>query len=182
MPAKGFRSTHCKRGHALVKENVRVNTRGERQCSTCKNNADAKFRRNPKNKIRIAKAKRKYYDNNIEVVKQRANDWNAAHREKVNKWHSLYKKKYPEKDRAQQARRRAKKTQAGGYYTQEEWFALCVEYNNRCACCNKRRKLTADHVVPIAKGGTSWITNIQPLCGPCNRHKSTKTTDYRTQK
>ena len=48
-----------------------------------------------------------------------------------------------------------------------------------CLCCNRRRKLTADHVIPVSKGGTSYISNIQPLCQPCNSSKGTKTTDFR---
>ena len=75
-----------------------------------------------------------------------------------------------------------KKNDYRGSFTSAEWFALCKLYGNRCLCCGKRKKLTADHVIPVAKGGTSNIDNIQPLCGPCNAHKHTGTTDFRLNK
>lgn len=77
------------------------------------------------------------------------------------------------------ALRRSRKTKAGGSFTISEWNLLCRKYNYRCLCCGKRKKLTADHVIPITKGGTSNIDNIQPLCGPCNLRKYTKIIDYR---
>ncbi len=39
--------------------------------------------------------------------------------------------------------------------------------------------LEADHVVPLTRGGTDDIGNIQPLCGVCNRRKFTSVVDYR---
>jgi hypothetical protein len=78
-------------------------------------------------------------------------------------------------------KRRAAKTKAGGTYTSAQWIVLCNKYGNRCLCCNNKRRLTPDHVIPIVKGGTSNISNIQPLCMPCNAHKHTGTTDFRKQ-
>jgi 5-methylcytosine-specific restriction endonuclease McrA len=75
--------------------------------------------------------------------------------------------------------RRTRKTEAGGSFTVVEWRSLCKKYGNRCLSCGKRWNLTADHVIPVSKGGTSDIGNIQPLCGPCNSIKSDKSTDYR---
>jgi len=39
----------------------------------------------------------------------------------------------------------------------------------------------ADHVLPVSKGGTSYISNIQPLCQPCNSGKKDKHIDYRPE-
>jgi 5-methylcytosine-specific restriction endonuclease McrA len=75
--------------------------------------------------------------------------------------------------------RRTRKTKSGGSFTVAEWGVLCAHYGNICLRCTKHKKLTADHVIPVSKGGTSNIDNIQPLCAQCNSAKGTKTTDYR---
>lgn len=77
--------------------------------------------------------------------------------------------------------RRARLANAEGSFTREEWNLLCERYNHQCVCCGATGALHADHIVPIAKGGTNSIENIQPLCGPCNRRKFTKTQDYRPE-
>ncbi len=77
--------------------------------------------------------------------------------------------------------RRAKKAGAEGTFTAEEFRHLCEFYSHQCLCCGKIAvKLTVDHVRPPSKGGSNNIDNIQPLCGPCNSRKHTKTVDYRT--
>jgi 5-methylcytosine-specific restriction endonuclease McrA len=58
--------------------------------------------------------------------------------------------------------------------SRREWFELRCQYRWRCAQCGtKHRKspLTRDHYIPRSKGGSSDISNIQPLCGPCNQKK-----------
>ena len=73
-------------------------------------------------------------------------------------------------------RRRARKAQAGGDYTLEEFKAL----GNQCLCCGHSDiPMTADHIVPLSRGGTNDISNIQPLCLICNDIKHAKTVDYR---
>jgi 5-methylcytosine-specific restriction endonuclease McrA len=78
--------------------------------------------------------------------------------------------------------RRALEMNAEGSFTTEEWYSLCETFGNKCLSCGRPDvKLTQDHVVPLSKGGTNWITNIQPLCGTCNSSKGAKTIDYRLE-
>jgi 5-methylcytosine-specific restriction endonuclease McrA len=68
-----------------------------------------------------------------------------------------------------------------GGYTYDQWLAKKAEYNCTCPCCGLSEPeivLTQDHIVPVAKGGTNFIWNIQPLCGPCNARKYTKIIFY----
>jgi 5-methylcytosine-specific restriction endonuclease McrA len=99
---------------------------------------------------------------------------------RITKRNAAYRKAHPEAANARTHKRRAAKTKAGGAYTSEQWMTLCNKFGNVCLCCRKSKKLTPDHVIPIAKGGTSNISNIQPLCMPCNAHKHTGTTDFRS--
>lgn len=67
--------------------------------------------------------------------------------------------------------RYARLRQNGGSHTDQEWIALCVAHNGRCMQCKKRKPLTMDHIIPVSKGGTDDITNIQPMCRSCNSKK-----------
>lgn len=90
-----------------------------------------------------------------------------------------YQKLHPEASTVRHCRREAFKKNATGDFTKEEWMQLCERYGHTCLCCGQKKKLTADHIVPLARGGTNNIDNIQPLCQPCNSRKGAKTIDYR---
>ena len=69
----------------------------------------------------------------------------------------------------------AKRKSAPGKYTEKEWLQLLTAFHYRCAYCYRRltrRTASADHVNPLARGGTNWITNIVPSCLPCNQRKN----------
>ena len=71
------------------------------------------------------------------------------------------------------------KTQGPGW-TADQWEAVKRKYHYRCVCCRRKGlNLEPDHVDPIDKRGAHRITNIQPLCKPCNMKKSARYKDYR---
>ena len=41
-----------------------------------------------------------------------------------------------------------------------------------CGISQKETKLQIDHIIPLALGGSNDLSNLQTLCGPCNRRKS----------
>ncbi|WP_371931000.1 HNH endonuclease [Roseovarius sp. MMSF_3281] len=103
--------------------------------------------------------------------------WTAYYSEKNKRW----PRENVEKNRARRRRRRLRVMEAEGAYTAEQWAALQHVTGNRCLCCGIDADLEPDHVIPLAKGGTNWIDNIQPLCRSCNARKRLKSTDYRSK-
>jgi len=61
-----------------------------------------------------------------------------------------------------------------GIFSLQEWRDLKKKYKNICPACGRKEpeiKLTRDHIIPLVKGGSNAIKNIQPLCLDCNRRK-----------
>ena len=66
-------------------------------------------------------------------------------------------------------------------HTYGEWELLKKQYGYICPCCRKSEpeiNLTEDHIIPLSKGGSDLIENIQPLCLSCNIKKHTKIIKY----
>ena len=50
-----------------------------------------------------------------------------------------------------------------------------------CEGCGEHfldRSLTIDHIVPVSKGGTDHLENLQLLCGACNSLKGDRPMEY----
>jgi hypothetical protein len=83
-------------------------------------------------------------------------------------------------------KRRARKKITVGSHTLEQWDALRKQHKYTCVSCKKTEPflnqryqyLTEDHIIPICKGGSDNIGNIQPLCLRCNDSKGTKIIMY----
>lgn len=70
-----------------------------------------------------------------------------------------------------------RKRTAEGSHTYGEWENLKKQYGFTCPICLKKEpeiKLTEDHIIPVSKGGSDYIENIQPLCMKCNLIKHDK--------
>ena len=92
-----------------------------------------------------------------------------------------WKKKNPEKVAHNNFLRGKRLREAEGSFTLGEWELLKKQYGYLCPDCGRKEPfnqhyiwLTRDHIIPLIKGGSNYIENIQPLCFECNSRKNTK--------
>jgi len=133
------------------------------------------------NREKVAEYGRAYYAANKDAVKARFRSWllrNAEHRREQKR---EYFQRNHEAMMAAVHRRRARLAAAPGSYTAAEWNDLCDRYGNKCLRCGCAGPLTKDHIVPLSRGGSNDISNLQPLCSTCNKSKGAKSVDYRPQ-
>jgi len=75
------------------------------------------------------------------------------------------------------ARRKAL-LRGGGHIDMRGFTEKCAELNWTCQLCGKQlspQDVTMDHIVPISRGGTNDLYNLQPLCMSCNAKKGART-------
>ncbi len=144
----------------------------ERECSYCKTIKE----------VQPSKAKRykRHYCSTLCYSKDRKENWKPYEQ---NSWkggvtsyeaHRKWVAKNKERMAHLKARRYARERGAEGSHTLEEWQKLKEIYGNKCASCREFKPLTKDHVMPLSRGGSDYITNIQPLCRNCNSKKWSK--------
>ena len=110
---------------------------------------------------------------------QRRREYRKNHPEQRRAEKKRYRERYPEKTTEWLNNYRERLQNAEGSYTEEEWNNLCRYYKNKCLRCGKHLELVPDHVIPLSKGGTNYIENIQPLCKLCNAIKTDREWDFR---
>jgi 5-methylcytosine-specific restriction endonuclease McrA len=137
------------------------------------------------NKEVISEKVKKYYVLNKEYIKVKSKNYYNSNINKCRESQKRYREDPKNKDvitaciKVNKTRRRNRVYNNGGSFTSKEWIDLINTYDRICLCCNTKTKLTADHVIPLVKGGSSNIDNIQPLCMKCNLKKGIKIIDYR---
>lgn len=125
-------------------------------------------------------AQRRHRQAHLEEQQERSRLYRLANPEKERARRRNYKLRNRAKTAALSHRRRARKRANGGNFTPEQFIELCAHYGNCCLKCGRSDlALTPDHIVPLSRGGSNHISNIQPMCLIDNLKKGTKIIDYR---
>ena len=115
---------------------------------------------------------RNYRLKNKEKITAYNLEWSKNNKDKVAAIERKYRLSNLEK-RAQLASKRRAKENGNETFVISNKFWLKI-YNSPCRFCGVEENITADHIVPVDKGGRHSEGNLQPLCKSCNSKKHTK--------
>lgn len=173
-----FTGKPCKRGH-IAERTIRNKT-----CVACDlarkvDNPTVKARLKAyyrANRNQVLAQSKTYQEANAKTIRAKRKVHREANKERINAKIAEWAKANPEKRRAKERNREARERGAEGSHTGEEITALLIRQRHRCAapgCAASLRKVYhADHIQPLAKGGSNRISNIQLLCVAHNQAKS----------
>lgn len=132
------------------------------------------------NLVALADKKRLYRESNRTALSAAQSRYAKAHREEIAAKLKAYNKSHPEVKRLAHQKRRARKRQAviGSIAAIAAWEKHWrAKTSARCYWCGRRTKVAdchADHVVPLAKGGSHDVSNLVIACSACNMRKHAK--------
>lgn len=176
-----FTGKPCKHGH------VAQRIVSGRSCVVCHHKRSAEWYAD-NTQLALEQSKDRYESNRSARLEQckaynlRHQDKIAARRERNRAKAASATKAWrianPEWFRELRRSRRLRKRNAEGSHTGSEISALLIKQRYRCAGPHCKRHIGrgyhVDHVMPLALGGTNWISNIQLLCPTCNMKKHAK--------
>jgi|SRR5271166_517332 len=187
---------YTKRSHCLMCNRIStsrwIKENPEKACVSAKKYYDtnrntlcAKFRQWAKaNQEKKRTTNRAWRVKNLERVRATSQKWAERNRERLREikrinlrnWRLNNPEKSREKRRVHEHIRRSRKRASGGIFTSTDLQAIRKRQRNRCAELSCRRLLKGniehiDHIVPLARGGSNWPSNLQLLCRDCNQSK-----------
>ena len=154
-----------------------------------------------KNDDKYKKSRLKYIENNKEKIKEYRHNQYLKNRDYELEKDKNYNKKnrniirererkYLSTEKGKQVnhlktvKRRTRLNKLKNDFNLEQWEKCKNYFNNCCAYCGKKEKLTVEHFIPISKGGNTIAKNILPICKSCNSSKQEKDFEkwYKEQK
>lgn len=123
------------------------------------------------------KANRSWATENSEYLHEKNRQWREANAKSLRLYRKNYYSEYRARDiqharavgRAKSHVRRARIRDALCGCITAEWLDAVIL--SPCVYCGDDAE-HRDHTVPLARGGTHCVSNIQPACGKCNRTKN----------
>lgn len=178
---KDRRLAYLEKNKELMREKRRL-----RRASWSKEEKYARYRKNYPNmrrrylekKERIEEQRTISRKRNPEKYRATMRAYEEKNKDWIKAWRKEYRKTYQKTERfkilmAMSRHRR----RALGNINSTEWIAKLTMLKGECQICFRKEpevKITIDHIIPITKGGTNHIDNLQPLCHGCNSSKSNK--------
>jgi hypothetical protein len=144
-------------------------------CRTCRALTLEAYRR--RNKVKIAETDRLYRESHREQRREWKREWQCGNRERAMEHTERYRQEHAERyadaTKAKDAMRRARKRNAIGSYSADDVRRQYDRQQGKCYWCGKRMRGSyhADHVVPLALGGSNHPSNIVAACAECNMQK-----------
>lgn len=145
------------------------------QCKECLNKSNRQYKKNNCNNLK--EQSKSYYQKNINKIRARHRKYQKLFRYTIDGKEIMKIYKYKSSTLA---------FLNGGEYTLEQWKECIDFFENRSAYTGKilnSDNINVEHIIPLSKGGTSFIWNICPSIDYANFSKNDKNMEdwYRKQ-